>query len=379
MAERQSAVEDMVAGEDFWRGKRVLITGHTGFKGSWLSLWLARVGARVEGFALEPPTQPSCFEVAGLGRYLQSHIGDIRDSVAVLKHFERQRPEIVFHLAAQPLVRLSHRDPAGTYLTNVMGTVHVLDAARKTGSARAIVAITSDKCYENREQLWGYRESDAMGGHDPYSSSKGCAELVAAAYRRSYFENSGIDTRLATARAGNVIGGGDWAEDRLVPDCLRALAQSETIVLRRPNAVRPWQHVMEPLAGYIMLAQKLWNGEPGLQPAYNFGPYDTEIQSVSSIVGQLVDLWGSGSWKTEPTDNLHEAGLLALDSTLARNDLGWRPRLSIPEALRLTVDWFRAFQAGCAMEEVTWGQIVQYEALGDSAARERAGEASVTV
>jgi CDP-glucose 4,6-dehydratase len=367
MADWAGALENMVMGGSFWHGKRVLITGHTGFKGSWLSLWLARLGAEVEGFALSPPTDPSCFEAAGVGRHIQSHIGDIRDADAVLRQFQRQQPEIVFHLAAQPLVRLSHRDPVGTYLTNVMGTVHVLDAARRTGSARVIVAVTSDKCYENREQLWGYREHDAMGGYDPYSSSKGCAELVAAAYRRSYFESPDRErTRLATARAGNVIGGGDWAEDRLVPDCLRALGRGETIVLRRPNAVRPWQHVMEPLAGYLTLAQKLWQGDRGVTSAYNFGPYDSEIQPVSAIVGKLVDLWGSGAWKVEPSDDLHEAGLLALDSTLARTELGWRPRLSVPDALALTVEWFRAYQAGCAMDEFTCRQIAEYEKRGES-------------
>jgi CDP-glucose 4,6-dehydratase len=370
----------MVTAGGFWRGKRVLVTGHTGFKGSWLSLWLARLGAQVEGLALPPPTQPSCFEAAGVGRRIQSHIGDIRDAAAVLRHFRRQQPEIVFHLAAQALVRLSHRDPVGTYLTNVMGTVHVLDATRQTGSARVIVVVTSDKCYENREQLWGYREGDAMGGHDPYSSSKGCTELVAAAYRRSYFENPNHPrTRLATARAGNVIGGGDWAEDRIVPDCLRALARGQTIIIRRHNAVRPWQHVMEPLAGYLALAQKLWHDDPGVGPAYNFGPYDSEIQPVSAIVSKIVDLWGGGSWKTEPTDNLHEAGLLALDSTLARSELGWRPQLSIPEALGLTIEWFRAYQNGCAMDEVTWRQIEQYEARVASAETRTVGGRSDSV
>lgn len=374
MAEWTGALEDMVTGGGFWRDKRVLVTGHTGFKGSWLSLWLSGLGAKVEGFALPPPTQPNCFEAAQVGRHIESQNGDIRDASAVLRHFHRQQPEIVFHLAAQSLVRLSHRDPVGTYFTNVMGTVHILDAARQTRSARVIVVVTSDKCYENREQLWGYRESDAMGGHDPYSSSKGCAELVASAYRRSYFETPDHQPiRVATARAGNVIGGGDWAEDRLVPDCLRALGRSEVILLRRPNAVRPWQHVMEPLSGYLTLAQKLWLGDADVGSAYNFGPYDSEIQPVSAIVSKLVDLWGSGSWKTESTDSLHEAGLLALDSTLARSELGWRPRLSISEALGLTVDWFRAFQDGRAMDEVTRRQIEQYEERGDPSETQRAG------
>ena len=255
---------------DFWRGKRVLITGHTGFKGSWLSLWLAHMGARVEGFALNPPTQPNCFEVARIGSYITSNIGDICQADAIQNQFRRQQPEIVFHMAAQPLVRKSHRDPVSTYLTNVMGTVHVLDAIRQTDEVRVAVVITSDKCYENRETMWGYRETDPMGGHDPYSSSKGCAELVSSAYRRSFFEGPAAKgmVRLSTARAGNVIGGGDWAEDRRVPDCIRALVRGKTCH-RRPHSVRPWQHVLEPLAGYLALAEKLWNPDTQTKPAYN--------------------------------------------------------------------------------------------------------------
>ena len=366
MAERAGALEDMVKGrQEFWQGKRVLITGHTGFKGSWLSLWLARLGARVEGFALDPPTQPSCFEAARVGSYITSNIGDICEADAILNQFRRQQPEIVFHLAAQPLVRKSHRDPVNTYLTNVMGTVHVLDAVRQTDEVRVAVVVTSDKCYKNRETMWGYRETDAMGGHDPYSSSKGCAELVSSAYRRSFFEGPAAKgkVRLSTARAGNVIGGGDWAEDRLVPDCIRALVRKEPIGIRRPHSVRPWQHVLEPLAGYLALAEKLWNRDTQTKAAYNFGPYDSEVQPVSWVVEKLIQLWGAGTWQTQPSGDLHEAGLLSLDSTLARSELGWKPLLSVAEALDLTVQWFRAHQSGCAMDQVTLHQIEQYEKM----------------
>ena len=354
----------MVGGDNFWRGKRVLVTGHTGFKGSWLSLWLARLGAEVTGLALDPPTQPNCFETARIGSYLTSQIGDIRNPQAVLDLFQRQQPEIVLHLAAQSLVRESYSDPAGTYSTNVMGTVNVLEAVRKTKSVRVLVVITSDKCYENRETRWAYREDDPMGGHDPYSSSKGCAELVSAAYRRSYFEPEKPQrVRMATARAGNVIGGGDWAKDRLVPDCMRALTSGETIVVRRPHAVRPWQHVLEPLSGYLTLAERLWHRELPGRAAYNFGPFDAEVQPVGAVVAKLIELWGSGSWVAQPSADLHEADLLSLDSTLARTELGWAPLLSVTRALEWTVEWFRAHLGGCSMDQIMFQQIAEYENL----------------
>ncbi len=368
MAERTGALESMVtASHGFWHNKRVLITGHTGFKGSWLSLWLAHLGAEVHGLALDPPTQPSCFEASRVGSYMSSLLGDIRDQETVLRKFRDYRPEVVFHLAAQSLVRESYRDPAGTYLTNVIGTVNVLEGIRQTESVRAAVVITSDKCYENRETQSPYRETDPMGGYDPYSSSKGCAELVSAAYRRSFFETGDKPrVRIATARAGNVIGGGDWARDRLVPDCVQMLDRGETIIVRQPLAVRPWQHVMEPLAGYLMLAERLWDFESPVGSAYNFGPNITDIQPVASVVSKLIELWGCGDWVARPSCDLHEAGLLSLDSTLARCELGWSSLLSLTTALEWTVEWFRAFQQGCEMDRITLKQIDRYHRLGVS-------------
>jgi CDP-glucose 4,6-dehydratase len=343
----------------FWKGKRVLVTGHTGFKGGWLSLWLTRLGAYVTGFALPPPTDPSLYEAAKIGRSVDTILGDLRNAEAVNEAISKSRPEIVFHLAAQPLVRRSYRDPIETYATNVMGTVHVLEALRRFGETRVVVNITSDKCYDNRETLWGYRETDPMGGFDPYSSSKGCAELVAAAYRRSYFEG-GI-TRLVSVRAGNVIGGGDWAEDRLIPDCIRALSKGEAIIVRRPHAVRPWQHVLEPLAGYISYARALYEGK-NLPPALNFGPWEADIQPVGEVVSTIVELWGDGArWEVQTDDGPHEAGLLILDSTLARHTLSWHPSLRLGDALAFTVEWYRRFEAGAPIDAFTLEQIKRYE------------------
>lgn len=347
--------------QSFWNGKRVLVTGHTGFKGGWMSLWLARLGANVTGFALPPPTEPSLYEAAKIGRRVDTTLGDLRNAEAVNDAVARCRPDIVFHMAAQSLVRRSYRDPVETYATNVMGTVHVLEAVRRFGGTRVVVNITSDKCYENREMLWGYRETDPMGGFDPYSSSKGCAELVSAAYRRSYFESS--HTRLISVRAGNVIGGGDWAEDRLIPDCMRALSSGETIIVRRPHSVRPWQHVLEPLAGYLSYAQALYEGKD-LPPALNFGPWEADIQPVGEVVNTIVELWGNGArWQVQSDGGPHEAGLLTLDSTLARHTLGWRPNLRLGDALAFTVEWYRRFQAGEPMDAVTVQQIERYEVI----------------
>jgi len=345
----------------FWNGKRVLVTGHTGFKGGWMSLWLARLGANVSGFALPPPTEPSLYEAAKIGRRVDTTLGDLRNAETVNEAVARCRPDIIFHMAAQPLVRRSYRDPVETYATNVMGTVHVLEAVRRFGGTRVIVNITSDKCYENREMLWGYRETDPMGGFDPYSSSKGCAELVAAAYRRSYFD--GGHTRLVSVRAGNVIGGGDWAEDRLIPDCMRALSSRKTIIVRRPHSVRPWQHVLEPLAGYLSYAQALYEGKE-LPAALNFGPWEADIQPVGEVVNTIVELWGEGArWQVQSDDGPHEAGLLTLDSTLARHTLVWRPNLRLGDALAFTVEWYRRFQDGEPMDAVTAQQIERYEVI----------------
>lgn len=326
-----------------------------------MSSWLARLGAHVTGFALPPPTEPSLYEASKIGSCVDSIIGDLRNLEAVTEAVACCRPDIVFHMAAQPLVRRSYRDPVETYATNVMGTVHVLEAVRRFEETRVIVNITSDKCYENREMLWGYRETDPMGGFDPYSSSKGCAELVAAAYRRSYFESG--PTRLVSVRAGNVIGGGDWAEDRLIPDCMRALSSRETIIVRRPHSVRPWQHVLEPLAGYLSYAQGLYEGKD-LPPALNFGPSEADMQRVGKVVNTIVELWGDGAhWEAQSDGGPHEAGLLTLDSTLARHTLGWRPNLRLGDALAFTVEWYRRFEAGEPMDVVTAEQIMRYETI----------------
>ncbi|RYY17500.1 MAG: CDP-glucose 4,6-dehydratase [Alphaproteobacteria bacterium] len=331
MGERQSAVVHVavtasgLVNPTFWSGKRVFLTGHTGFKGSWLSLWLQAMGADLTGFALAPPTDPSLFQAADVAQGMTSIIGDIRDAGALAHALVTASPEIVIHMAAQPLVRASYDDPVGTYATNVMGTVHVLEAVRRAPGVRACVVVTTDKCYENREWVWGYREDEAMGGYDPYSNSKGCAELVTSAYRRSFFGESG--TATASARAGNVIGGGDWAVDRLIPDILRAVVAGEPVVIRNPHSIRPWQHVLEPLSGYLVLAQSLWTDPTGAAEGWNFGPRDEDARPVQWIVEQLCELWGDGaSWVRDERLQPHEANYLKLDISKARARLGWEPR-----------------------------------------------------
>jgi len=344
----------------FWSGKRVLLTGYTGFKGGWLSLWLQAMGAEVHGLALAPPTHSNLYESARVAAGMASaSIGDICDIATVRVAMSRARPEIVLHLAAQPLVRLSYQEPVVTYATNVMGTVHVLEAAREVDAVKAIVNVTTDKCYENREWVWGYREDEPMGGHDPYSNSKGCAELVTAAYRRSFFSASGVG--VATARAGNVIGGGDWASDRLVPDVLRAFERGEPVVLRNPGAVRPWQHVLEPLSGYLTLAQRLHEAGQTDAEGWNFGPQDQDAKSVRWIVEQLAEQWGGGAgWRLAEGDHPHEASHLKLDISKAARRLGWSPRWSLTEALRATTKWHRAWLAGADMHTACLEQIRQY-------------------
>ena len=331
----------------FWKNKKVLITGHTGFKGSWLSLWLASRGANVIGYALEPPTNPNMFQAIGLEGLITSIHGDVRDHDKLLAVFNAQKPDIVFHLAAQPLVRLSYKEPRTTYETNVMGTVNVLEAVRNTPSVRVIINVTSDKCYENREWVWGYRENDPMGGHDPYSSSKGCSELVTGAYIKSYFapEKFGIDhiVGVASARAGNVIGGGDWGLDRLVPDCMRALASGKNVVIRNPHSIRPWQHVLEPLRGYIILGERLWDNGVDFCGPWNFGPNDQNGWTVEMVVRKLIELWGDGNYSCESSNQVHEARSLSLYSTKASNLLDWTPIMGTSEALNLTVDWYNKF------------------------------------
>jgi CDP-glucose 4,6-dehydratase len=352
----------LLVNAEFWRGRRVLITGHTGFKGGWLCLWLQKLGAQLQGLALEPPTEPSLFAHARIGDGMSSTIGDIRDLEVVRSCMASFRPEILIHVAAQSLVRESYVDPVSTYGTNVMGTVHVLEAAREVGSARAIVVVTSDKCYENREWEWGYRENEPMGGFDPYSNSKGCAELVTSSYRRSFLQDAGI--ALASARAGNVIGGGDWAADRLVPDILRAFEREESVRIRNPGSIRPWQHVLEPLSGYLALAEKLFAEGRVWAEGWNFGPRDEDARPVSWIVESMVRRWGGGaSWSMEEGKHPHEAHHLKLDISKARSRLGWAPRWTLERALERTVDWHRAWLSGADMREQCLAQIAEYTKL----------------
>lgn len=364
MALGKRTVESMAVNPTFWRNRKVLVTGHTGFKGSWLCLWLQRLGAEVSGYALAAPTAPRLFDVADVARRMHSTIGDVRDAASLGSAMRAAAPEIVIHMAAQPLVRQSYVDPVETYSTNVMGTVHLLEAVRKTPTVRAVVNITSDKCYENREWIWGYREDEPMGGYDPYSSSKGCAELITAAYRNSFF-NASLDASprlaLASARAGNVIGGGDWARDRLIPDILRALGAGESVAIRNPRAVRPWQHVLEPLSGYLQLAQRLYEQGDRYSGAWNFGPRDDDAKPVQWIVDRFIERWGDGAhWHLDGTAHPHEAHHLRLDCSKAETYLDWRPRWHLGTALDAIIAWQRAFLAGDDMQAVTHGQIDQF-------------------
>ena len=347
-----------------WNGRSVFVTGHTGFKGSWLCLLLEELGARVRGFALPPPTEPSLFGAAKIGSSVDSVIGDVRDYDSVLAAMKAAAPDVVFHLAAQPLVRYSYDNPVETYATNVMGTVHVLEAVRALGTVRAVVAVTSDKCYENREWVFPYRETDPMGGHDPYSSSKGCSELVIAAYRASYFPPDRLQehgTAIASVRAGNVIGGGDWAQDRLIPDLVRAFEADEAPVIRSPGSVRPWQHVLEALVGYVEIAERLASGEARFADAWNFGPAEGDARSVAWIVDRMARAWGVESgWRDWQGDVPHEAGLLKLDTSKARAELGWRPTLTLRQALEAIVAWHKAVGAGEDARDVTLGQIREF-------------------
>ncbi len=352
---------------DFWRGKRVFLTGHTGFKGSWMSLWLQSLGAELTGFALPPPTQPSLFEEAQVGKGMRPIIGDIRDLAALKQALQAAQPEIVIHMAAQPLVRYSYQNPVETYSTNVMGTVHLLEAVRNTPGVKAVVNITTDKCYENREWAWGYRENEPMGGYDPYSNSKGCAELVSAAYRSSFFNPNAYaqhGVALATVRAGNVIGGGDWAQDRLVPDILAAFEQCKQVDIRNPDAIRPWQHVLEPLRGYLTLAEHLFNEGPGFAEGWNFGPNDEDAKSVGWIVQQMASMWGNNArWHLDTGEHPHESSYLKLDISKARSRLHWHPAMRLIDALKMIIDWAQQRQAGVDMRAVTLAQIQAYQTL----------------
>lgn len=350
---------------EFWHDKRVFLTGHTGFKGSWLSLWLESLGAEVTGYALVPPTTPSLFDEARVADGLRSIIGDIRDLVTLQEIVQTARPEIVIHMAAQPLVRYSYHNPVETYATNVMGTVHLLEAVRNTPGIKAVVIITTDKCYENREWVWGYREHEPMGGYDPYSNSKGCAELACAAYRSSFFnlrDYARHGVALASVRAGNVIGGGDWAHDRLIPDILTAFEQGKLVNIRNPHAIRPWQHVLEPLRGYLTLAERLFKYGPDYAEGWNFGPNDEDAKPVGWIVQRMAQMWGENtSWQIDLDEHPHEATYLKLDISKARSRLDWHPTLRLNDALQLIIDWAKKRQAGADIRELTLTQIQTYQ------------------
>jgi CDP-glucose 4,6-dehydratase len=350
-----------------WQGRRVFLTGHTGFKGGWLALWLASRGALIRGYALDPETEPNLFTAASVGSVAEDVRGDIRDYPKLEASMREFSPEVVFHLAAQPLVRRSYTDPLGTYATNVMGTAHVLEAVRKTPSVRAVLCITTDKCYQNQEWVWPYRESDPLGGYDPYSSSKACAEIVSSAYRSSFFsvnQMHGHHVAVATARAGNVIGGGDWSEDRLIPDLIRGFQAKHPVLIRRPEAIRPWQHVLEPLHGYILLAEKLLADPAKFASSFNFGPCEEDAWTVSRIATKLASLCGDGaSWLCDDTPSVHEARYLRLDASKAHVELGWQPKLRIESALVWTMAWYSAWQKGEDMRRETRAQITAYEEL----------------
>lgn len=345
----------------FWRGRRVLVTGHTGFKGGWLSLWLQSMGADVCGFALPPATAPALFHVADVARGMHSILGDVRDHEKLRQTVAAARPDIVLHLAAQPLVPYSYAEPVETFSTNVMGTVNLLEACRHQPGLKAVVVVSSDKCYENREQRWGYRETDPMGGHDPYSASKGCTELVVASYRRSFLAARGV--ALASARAGNVIGGGDWTPSRLVPDALAAFARGEAVVLRNPDAIRPWQHVLEPLAGYLLLAQRLFEHGEAFAEGWNFGPDEADARTVGWIADTLAAGWGGGAaWRASDEPRIHEAHTLKLECTKARARLGWRPRWKAEDAVSRSLAWYQAWRAGADMHRYTLDEISEFTA-----------------
>jgi CDP-glucose 4,6-dehydratase len=353
-------IEKGKVSSSFWKNKRVFITGHTGFKGSWMSLWLQDMDAIVKGYSLEPNTTPNLFTKASVVEKMESEIGDIRDFNQISKSMSDFNPDVLIHMAAQPLVRLSYQEPLDTYTTNVIGTVNVLEAARKCKNLKAIVSVTTDKCYENREWDWGYREDEAMGGHDPYSSSKGCAELVTSAYRRSFF--NGKDTAsLASARAGNVIGGGDWSDDRLIPDILKAFEKSEPVIIRNPLSTRPWQHVLEPIAGYLVLAENLYLYGDDFAEGWNFGPKDEGCKPVDWILDKMVHNWGIGaSWELDKNNNSHEAGFLKLDCSKAGNRLKWQPKWNLQETLEMIVNWHQNYLIGNDVKKECLKEINKY-------------------
>lgn len=357
----------MLVKSSFWNGRRVLITGHTGFKGGWLSLWLKELGAEVTGYSLPAPTEPSFFAQTRLEELVHHIEGDVRDFELLRSAVRESRAEAVFHLAAQPLVRYSYANPVETYATNVMGTVHLLEACREVDSVRAVICVTSDKCYENREWVWPYRENDPMGGHDPYSSSKGAAELIVSAYRRSFF---GSSAGVASVRAGNVIGGGDWASDRLIPDIIRALLAGKRPEIRSPASVRPWQHVLDALSGYILVAQRLLEGRDEVATGWNFGPAEEDVRPVGWIVEKMLSAWGSEGWDRPTDPQPHEAVLLKLDCSKARAELGWQPTLRLEEALDKVIEWHSQVHRDRNARDVSLRQLNEYRAWSDERMRQ---------
>lgn len=344
----------------FWQGKRVFLTGHTGFKGAWLALWLQRLGAKVTGLALAPATAPNLFDLHRIGAFTDSRVADVRDAGAVATVVRETQPQIVLHLAAQALVRASYRQPLETYVTNVMGTAHVLDAIRAVDSVRAAVIVTTDKVYRNREHVFPYREDDALGGHDPYSASKAASEIVVASYRDSYLKERGV--AVATARAGNVIGGGDWSEDRLIPDAVRAWQSDTPLMIRRPQSIRPWQHVLEPLAGYLRLAERLWS-DPALAGSFNFGPHTHEAATVGEVIALAREAYGRGEWVCgDANEGPHEAGWLALEVAHARTQLGVHPRWALAQTVQRTMNWYRRLQEGADASALCAADIEDFEA-----------------
>ncbi|RXG20457.1 CDP-glucose 4,6-dehydratase [Leeuwenhoekiella aequorea] len=344
----------------FWKGKKVFLTGHTGFKGSWLSIWLSELGAEVKGYSLAPNTTPALFEEARIAELVNSEIGDIRDFQNLKKSIEEFNPDVLIHMAAQPLVRLSYEEPLETFETNVMGTANVLQAARSSKNLKAIVSVTTDKCYENKEWPWGYREYEPMGGHDPYSASKGCAELVTAAYRKSFFSTENT-ANLASARAGNVIGGGDWAVDRLIPDILKAFEKEEAVVIRNPLSTRPWQHVLEPLSGYLILAEALYEQGASYAEGWNFGPKDEDCRPVTWILDEMVEKWeGTATWELDKNTNPHEAGFLKLDCSKAKAQLKWEPTWNLQETLSRIISWHQSWLKGADVQELCKKEIANY-------------------
>lgn len=351
----------------FWKNRKVFITGHTGFKGSWLCLWLHALRAEVTGYALKPPTDPSLFELCKIDDLVKSVIADVRDGKELAKAMAGANPEIVIHMAAQPLVRDSYKVPTETYAINVMGTVNLFEAVRNCKTVKAVINVTTDKCYENQEWIWGYRENDALGGYDPYSSSKACSELVTSAYRNSYFNLADYQRHgvgIASARAGNVIGGGDWATDRLLPDCVRSVLQGDKIMIRNPRAIRPWQHVLEPLSGYLSLAQRLHEDGSRFSEAWNFGPDDSDVKPVEWLVEVFCTIWGDGAfYEIDSREHPHEAYHLKLDCAKAKMKLDWHPRWNLENALESIVAWTRAYQAGKDLRETCLNQIAEYQKI----------------